>query len=381
VAVKQPLCEITKKEREDLKAEATMLARVWHPHCLRFRAICMDPSKLMLITNYADKGSLHDVLANGSQKPAAKERVTWATQLSQAIAFLHYREKPRGIIHGSLTSRNLLLDRGNKMRVADFGLAAMKDKLTSSKSKNTQNNPNNLDTSSLPEGNLPYMAPELFTGLSPSRHSDVFAMGIVFYELAFDLPPSIPENQAFHGARAGVELEAEEMYEQQSSPKSIPKQYFRAVQGMTDKSMRDRPDADRISDTIAKIDASFQAELRDAYCKNFEGIKDSVAVVSLISEVGKWQAIAKCCKQKKLFFCGFWQPELKESLEWRTCVKQLYDFNLASKMIIIGFDLERDGTILDENMRKHQVPYLMEAKIPYEQTTFIKFMTTYGNWR
>jgi len=254
----------------------------------------------------------------------------------------------------------------------------MKDKLTSSKSKSQSQSqsPSEKTTSSPRVGASPYMAPELFNGQNPSRHSDVFAMGIVCYELAFDSPPSIPQNQA--GACTGVELEAEEMYEKQSSPKSIPRQYFTVVHSMTD-SMRNRPDADLISDQIAKIDASFQAELRNAYCKNFEGTSGNDAVVSLISEVGKWQAIAKCCKQKKLYFYGCWQPGQKDV--WQKRVKKLHDSNPTSKMIVISFDTQRDGTKLDENMLEYQVPYLDDAKIPYEKITFIEFMKAYGNWR
>ncbi|MGB0387360.1 MAG: tetratricopeptide repeat protein, partial [Ardenticatenaceae bacterium] len=89
-------------------------------------------------------------------------------QMLQALAYLHRR----GILHRDVKPSNVLVSEG-RVRVLDFGLSAAKEEAQSSSG-----------------GTFAYMAPELLLGQSPSSEaSDLYAVGMIAYELLLDRPP------------------------------------------------------------------------------------------------------------------------------------------------------------------------------------------------
>ena len=88
-------------------------------------------------------------------------------QLLQALAYLHQR----GIIHRDLKPSNVLATHQTEIRVMDFGLAV------------------EFNQSSNTAGTLAYMAPEVLQQQGVSRASDLFAVGIIGYELFTDTHP------------------------------------------------------------------------------------------------------------------------------------------------------------------------------------------------
>jgi len=97
---------------------------------------------------------------------AAQERplatkIEWVTQLLQALAYLHQHH----IIHRDLKPHNILIDETDQLKVLDFGLAIHKD------------------SSQERAGTLFYMAPEVITDNDISISSDLFAVGVIAYEM------------------------------------------------------------------------------------------------------------------------------------------------------------------------------------------------------
>jgi tetratricopeptide (TPR) repeat protein len=86
-------------------------------------------------------------------------------QFLQALAYLHQH----GIIHRDLKPSNVLVTSDDTVKVLDFGLA-----LTSEYAKAIENSVS---------GTLPYMAPEVIQGQPPSVSSDLYAFGIIAYEV------------------------------------------------------------------------------------------------------------------------------------------------------------------------------------------------------
>jgi tetratricopeptide (TPR) repeat protein len=86
-------------------------------------------------------------------------------QFLQALAYLHQHR----IIHRDLKPSNVLVTSSNTVKVLDFGLA-----LTSEYVKAVENSVS---------GTLPYMAPEVIQGQPPSVASDIYAFGIIAYEV------------------------------------------------------------------------------------------------------------------------------------------------------------------------------------------------------
>lgn len=84
-----------------------------------------------------------------------------------------------GIIHSDIKLENIIIDKSGRLRILDFGLAQMAGVTTLTK-----------EASML--GTISYMSPEQFQGASVGQHADVWAVGVVLYEL---LTGELP----FHG--------------------------------------------------------------------------------------------------------------------------------------------------------------------------------------
>lgn len=104
--------------RRRLRAEAQVLARLDHPHVLRVLDIGEHEGRPYLVMDLLDGGSISDVVRRDG--PLSVERaVTVLLEVLSALAAAH----GEGIIHRDIKPQNILLDRGGRAVVADFGIA------------------------------------------------------------------------------------------------------------------------------------------------------------------------------------------------------------------------------------------------------------------
>ena len=121
---------------------------------------------LFMVMELLEGSTLHQkIYDHGRMAPKVACDVIW--QIGEALRYIH----ERAIIHGDIKSENMLLtrtpDRRRVVKLLDFGLAR----------------PGAGRTSTRLEGTAEYMAPERINGAPPSAQSDIYALGIVFYEL------------------------------------------------------------------------------------------------------------------------------------------------------------------------------------------------------
>ena len=113
----------------------------------------------------ADASTIIDYAKNAD----VDEKINLLKQLLEAIAYLHHR----GLLHRDIKPDNVLVTEDTSIRVMDFGLARTQADIA----KSTQDPARNI------VGTLAYMSPELFKGNKPSSMSDLYAIGILAYEL------------------------------------------------------------------------------------------------------------------------------------------------------------------------------------------------------
>ena len=113
-----------------------------------------------------------------------EEAVRLATQIASAVRHAHQH----GVIHRDLKPGNILVTRAG-VKVLDFGLAKF-DRLRDNAPEAT------LTEKGMILGTLRYMAPEQLKGLEADHRSDIFAFGVVFYELLTGRPPFVGQSQA-----------------------------------------------------------------------------------------------------------------------------------------------------------------------------------------
>ena len=155
-----------------LRGEARALDAVKHPNIVRFYDVLEVDGRPVLMLEYVDGGNLADYAK--LQSLSVEEVCRLVELIGRGIGAAHQV----GITHRDLKPANVLMD-GTTPRITDFGLAlnnAVTERLTSTG-----------DLFGTPE----YMAPELFKqGVqSGSRASDIYALGVILYELLTGSPP------------------------------------------------------------------------------------------------------------------------------------------------------------------------------------------------
>jgi serine/threonine protein kinase len=149
--------------RERLFAEVRIARQVSHPNICRVYDISELEGRHFLTMEYIDGEDLASLLKRIGSLHGAKA-LDVARQLCAGLAAAH----DKGVLHRDLKPANVMIDGRGHVRITDFGLAVTAGE-------------------NVPEGDVsgtpPYMAPEQFAGKGASVRSDIYAMGLVFYEL------------------------------------------------------------------------------------------------------------------------------------------------------------------------------------------------------
>nr|XP_034333636.1 mitogen-activated protein kinase kinase kinase 7 isoform X2 [Crassostrea gigas] len=158
----------TESERKAFTTELKQLSRVSHPNIVKLYGACKEPPTVCLVMEYAEGGSLYNVLHGAGPQPTytAAHAMSWALQCSKGVEYLHGM-KPKALIHRDLKPPNLLLIMGGTvLKICDFGTACdIQTHMTNNK------------------GSAAWMAPEVFEGSNYSEKCDVFSWGIIFWEV------------------------------------------------------------------------------------------------------------------------------------------------------------------------------------------------------
>ncbi|HWY70416.1 MAG TPA: tetratricopeptide repeat protein [Terriglobales bacterium] len=158
--------------RHRVRNEALALSRLSHPNIETIFEFDTQDDCDFLVVELIHGASLDELLSKGPLPETLAVSLT--VQLLRGLAAAH----EKGIIHRDLKPSNLRLTQDSFLKILDFGLAHIRDQEEPEK--------HNLTTethSTVLSGTLGYMSPEQLRGARPDSRSDIYAAGLVLYQM------------------------------------------------------------------------------------------------------------------------------------------------------------------------------------------------------
>jgi serine/threonine-protein kinase len=160
-----------------LLEEAKLAALIRHPNVIRVLEVDEDPVGVFLVMEYIEGETLSGLarLAKAAGRPMSRRLM--ARVLNDALLGLHAAHelkdlegKPLNLVHRDFSPQNILVSVHGQTRLGDFGVAKAADRAVRTKT-------------GLTKGKIAYMSPEQARGHAVDRRCDVWAAGVVAWEL------------------------------------------------------------------------------------------------------------------------------------------------------------------------------------------------------
>ena len=150
---------VDEKLKREFMDELHVMSSLSHPNVVELFAVNIKPPKLFFIMELCDR-SLYQLLHLTQEHISMEKMIEMATGFANGMQYLHGKKPP--MIHRDIKSQNILLTIDWEIKLCDFGLVTTK-----------------VTTAGTPA----YMAPELLKNKPFSKEVDVYAFGIVLWEI------------------------------------------------------------------------------------------------------------------------------------------------------------------------------------------------------
>lgn len=195
----------TPEFRERFTREAKAVAQLNHPNILPIIDYGQAADLNYIVMKYVAGGTLADRLKHPIDLTTTARLIT---QIAAALDHAHQR----GILHRDVKPSNVLLDENEWVQLADFGLAKMLI------------NEQALTSSGLSMGTPAYLSPEQGQGLPCDKHSDIYSLGVIVYEMLTGRLPFTAETPM------GVIIK--HIYDQPPAPRLLNPQLSEAIEAV-----------------------------------------------------------------------------------------------------------------------------------------------------
>ena len=252
VAIKRPHAHLADDPTfcAALVEEARIASRLHHANIVDVRDVEVDESGIQLVMDYVEGASLSELIRSWAKEPPARaEAVALRIVLDacEGLRALHELtgddDAPLGLVHRDVSPANVLVGLDGVARIADFGLAKPLLAVERTTSEGAL------------RGKLGYMAPEYIRGKPIDRRIDVFAMGIVLWEV-------LTRKRLFRGENDGDTLDRVQTFTPPLLAELMPSLGAAgpALDGVIARALAKDPE-ERLS-TIAALSAELEAVVR-----------------------------------------------------------------------------------------------------------------------
>ncbi|HEY2332746.1 MAG TPA: protein kinase, partial [Acidimicrobiales bacterium] len=239
------------------RREAIAAARLAHPNIVSIYDTCSQPGCEAIVMELVRGTTLRETLDRQHDLPMA-QAVDIAVQVASALEHAHLH----GLVHRDIKPANILLGGDGRVLVADFGIAkallpgdlgpssppangsgptrSVRPTAPSHPSVDTSLSPttsDHLDLTAIGDvmGTAKYLAPEQVEGRAVDARADVYALGVVLYEMLCGRPPFVGANSS---ATAAARLTAEPL-----RPRQVRAGIPRHLEEITMRALARDPDA------------------------------------------------------------------------------------------------------------------------------------------
>ncbi|XP_047332605.1 putative receptor-like protein kinase At5g39000 [Impatiens glandulifera] len=276
VAIKR-LKALSKQGADEFWTEIKTLSKLMHINLVTLIGYCDENKEMILVYGYMINGSLADHLhkitrtlsSRQNETPEIREvesyPLSWERRLqicigaARGLDYLHSGAEHR-VIHRDVKTSNILLDENWVAKISDFGLSKM--------GGNSHNNGNQSSTSIVTDvkGTFGYLDLEYFLTHRLTRKSDVYAFGVVLFEVLCGRPAV---DRRFEGEERSLALWArrcinegriEDMIDPFLKGKILPHS-LKIFVGIAEKCLHSRPnERPRMSDVLQKLEFALSSK-------------------------------------------------------------------------------------------------------------------------
>lgn len=145
--------------------EANTLQRLQHPNIVRFFGFEKDGRSAFMLMDYIEGETLKHFIHDAAGKSMRYGQIRVITR--SICGALHYAHS-QGLVHCDIKPANIMVKQNGTVQLADFGISRMSDAATATM---------------VGAGTPAYMAPEQILGKEPLPQTDIYALGVVLYEM------------------------------------------------------------------------------------------------------------------------------------------------------------------------------------------------------
>lgn len=206
------------------KNEAATLEKLVHPNIVRLFDYIEDESGMYLIMEFVRGMPLDEYMEKVSGILNEDRALIVMEQILSAFGYAHQQ----GVVHRDIKPSNILVTEDLKIKILDFGIA----KILGEQSQQ-------LTKTGTQMGTVFYMSPEQVQGKSIDQRSDIYSLGVTFYQLITNVQP-------YAGSSTEYEIYSKIVKEELPNPQTIYPAIPDYMVSVVAKAMRKSPD-DRFS--------------------------------------------------------------------------------------------------------------------------------------
>ena len=176
VAIKALLPQYMANEeiKQRFKNEASTLAHLQHPNIVGLFDYVEDESGMYLVMEYVEGTPLDEFISNVTGPMPEERAVPIIKEILSAFSYAHHK----GIVHRDIKPANIIITQNDGVKILDFGIARL-----------LGDGNHNLTKTGTQMGTVFYMSPEQVQGKKVDIRSDIYSLGVTFYQMLTGVNP------------------------------------------------------------------------------------------------------------------------------------------------------------------------------------------------